>query len=136
MSKILGIDYGTKRVGIALSDESKKVAFPFIILPNDQNFIASVVKLCAEEGVDCVVMGESLDMNGDDNIIMKKARIFSEEFSGISGIPVFTEQEFMTSVEAHRSAFKEQGKTGRQEVDASAAALILQRYLEKINNKQ
>lgn len=135
MSKIVGIDYGTKRIGIALSDEGQKVAFPFLILPNDKNILTTLVKLCESEGVGKIVMGESLDARGDENDIMAAARAFSQSLAKETKLPLSFEQEFMTSVEAHRSAFEEQGKRGKHEVDASAAALILQRYLDKTNNK-
>lgn len=133
MSKILGIDYGAKRIGIAMSDENQKVAFPFLILPNDKDALPLLCDLCGKEKIERIVMGESLDERENENKIMPEARLFAEALSGKTGLPVSFEKEFMTSVEAHRSAFEEQGKIGRQEVDASAAALILQRYLDRAN---
>ena len=131
MNKIIGIDYGEKRIGVALSDEGGKVAFPFSVVPNDKNALFALRSLCEEEKAGRIVMGESLNSLGKDNQVMAGARLFVETLAKETGLLVSFEQEFMTSVEAHRSSFKEQGKRGRQEVDASAAALILQRYLDK-----
>jgi len=131
MAKILGIDYGKKRIGVALSDEGGEFAFPFSVIDNGKSAVAKIKEICVSEGVKKIVVGESLDSEGRENPIMKEARFFAEELSGGTGTEIFFEKEFMTSVEAHRFAFKEQEKKGRQEVDASAAALILQRYLDK-----
>jgi putative Holliday junction resolvase len=129
----LGIDYGSKRIGVALSDEGARVAFPFSVVANDKNALFTLKSLCDEEKVGRIVMGESLNSRGEDNQIMAAARIFARTLAEETSLPVSFEHEFLTSVEAHRSSFDEQGKKGRQEVDSSAAALILQRYLDRIN---
>lgn len=131
MSKILGIDYGSKRIGLALSDETKKVAFPCGVFENNSAVTDRVTGLINKEEIDTLVCGESFDENSKENIIMKKAREFCEKIANDTKLPIFYENEFMSSVEASRSSFVEQGKKGKQEIDASAAALILQRYLDK-----
>lgn len=131
MTKILGIDYGTKRIGVAISDESGKFAFPLLIIQSDKNAIAEIKKICEERGIGGIVVGESFDDEGKENKLMSAVRPFAEKLSAETGLPMFYEKEYMTSVEAHRFAFKEQEKKGRQKVDDSAAALILQRYLDK-----
>ncbi|MFA5841424.1 MAG: Holliday junction resolvase RuvX [Candidatus Paceibacterota bacterium] len=131
MAKILGIDYGAKRIGVAMSDEGGRVAFPFSVVPNDKNALFTLRSLCGEEKIGRIVVGESLNSRGEDNQVMAAARLFVETLAEETALPVSFEQEFLTSVEAHRSSFEEQGKKGRQEVDSSAAALILQRYLDK-----
>ena len=131
MAKILGIDYGKKRIGVAISDQGGKFAFPHSIVDNDRDGIIVLKEIIEKDGVEKIVFGESLNSDGRENPIMEDTRAFAERLSLETGRPVFFEKEFMTSVEAHRFAFKEQEKKGRQEVDASAAALILQRYLDR-----
>lgn len=130
----MGIDYGAKRIGVALSDEGGKIAFPFSVVANDKNALFIFRSLCEDEKIGRIVIGESLNSQGRDNQIMAGARFFAETLAKETSLPVSFEQEFMTSVEAHRSSFVEQGKRGRQEVDSGAAALILQRYLDRVKH--
>ncbi len=142
--KYLGIDYGSKRVGIALSDESGTLAFPKVVLPRDGKLIDEIQKMCAEGGVGEIVIGESLDYKGKPNEIMRDILIFKTALLGKVGLPVHFEPEFMTSHEVSKNKNmmhdvaneREDGRPGRKKekresVDASAAALILQNFLDK-----
>jgi len=128
--RILGIDYGSKRVGIAVSDETKSFAFPKVVLKNDKSLLNEIRKICQENDIDEVVIGESQNYKMDDNEIMKKIRPFKENLENETGIKTVWEKEFMTSAEAERI----QGKN--EMLDASASALILKSYLDKQKNKK
>jgi len=67
--RYLGIDYGTKRVGLALSDEDGRMAFPESVVPNTRKLLATVAKLCTLRGVEEVVIGESRDYKGNENAV-------------------------------------------------------------------
>ena len=121
--KYLGIDYGTKKIGLALSDDAGSVAFPHAVVPNDQNFLTDVRELIAEKEVGAVVMGHSLTLKGEENSVMKDIHTCKEAFEG-AGITVHLEPEYFTSVQAKRN-------TEDALADASAAALILQSFLDK-----
>ena len=121
----MGIDFGAKRVGIALSDEDGKFALPKAVLPNDRTLFREVRDLCRGHKVEVIVMGESKNFEGGDNLIMKEVNRFKAELERDLKLPVFLEPEFLTSAEAERI----QGKTAMH--DASAAALILKSYLDK-----
>ena len=122
--RYLGIDFGEKRVGIAVSDEDGKIAFPNAVLANDNNLLKSLVDLCMKNGVESVVMGESRDYQGQINPIMWKIEGFKKQLEVI-GFKVIFEPEFMTSVQASQI-------TGENKMlDASAAAIILQAYLNR-----
>lgn len=127
--RILGIDYGSKRVGIALSDEAQEFAFPNAVLPNDKKLVEEIKKLASQNEIAMVVVGDSRDYNNKPNEIMDKVVPFVEELRLALGLPVEMELEFMTSMEAERL----QGKNDM--LDASAAALILKSFLEKKKNK-
>ena len=124
VSKLLGIDYGAKRVGIAVSDDSGSVAFPKTTLLNNQSLLQTLTTLIRNENVMGVVFGESKHFSGEDNPIMKDARRFADELKRSAGLPVYYESEFNTSVEARRDI--PEGK-----VDAEAATIILNSYIAR-----
>lgn len=125
MTRLMGIDFGSKRVGVALSDEDHKFAMPKAVLPNDRTLFGEIKNLCSAHEVEAIVMGESYDYKGNANPIMKDILFFKGELERDLGLPVFLEPEFMTS----DAAAKIQGENAM--LDASAAALILQSYLDK-----
>ena len=125
--RYLGIDFGEKRVGIAISDEDGKIAFPNAVLANDKDLFKNIVDLCMKNAIEVVVMGESRDYQGQINEIMWKIDGFKKQLETI-GFKVIFEPEFMTSVQASQV-------TGENKMlDASAAAIILQSYLNKNSN--
>lgn len=125
--KYLGIDYGTKRVGVAVSDEGGSVAMPREVLENGANLVERLSRIAKEVGAGAVVIGESKDYKGKENPVMKEISEFREKLGKALDLPVLLEPEFMTSMQAERL----QGKNELH--DASAAALILQSYLDKKN---
>ncbi len=127
--RYLAIDYGAKRIGLALSDEEGKLAFPKCILENGPKILERVAEILEENSVRGIVLGESVNAEGKPNTIMKEIKIFSEKLEKKFSLPVHFQKEFFTTVEARRY-----GKEGER-ADAKAAALILQRYLDKINRK-
>ena len=139
MTRFLGVDYGGKRVGIAVSDEESKLAFPFKILKNNSELLDTIHNICGEENISEIVIGESLNLSGGENIIMQEIKEFTEKLSELN-LPIHFEKEFLTSVEARGREGKEKNDARKikkeisEKVDASAAALILQRYMDKKNN--
>jgi len=123
--RILGIDYGVKRVGIALSDENKKMSFPYAILPNDKKIYIEIKKICEKETVEEIVLGLPLALNNHDTNATKPAQDFKLRLEKELGLAVIFEKEFYTTKEAERV----QGKI--KKIDASAAALILKHYFDK-----
>lgn len=126
--KILGIDYGTKRIGIALSDEGLSFAFPKEVIPSNANALPTITDIARGADVKIIVVGESLDLGGRENVVMEKIREFAQKLEK-EGFEIVFEQEYLSSHEAERF----QGKT--EHTDASAAAIILQRYLDKQRTK-
>jgi putative holliday junction resolvase len=127
-NRFLGIDFGSKRVGTALSDEAGTLAFPLAVLENSESLTDEVARLCTEHGIGAVVVGESKDFSQHDNPIMDQIRAFVAELQSMLSVPVILHPEFMTSAQAEHI----QGKTAMH--DASAAALILQSYLDTHND--
>ncbi|MBI4091346.1 Holliday junction resolvase RuvX [candidate division WWE3 bacterium] len=128
--RFLGIDYGTKRVGLALSDEYGKIAFPHSVLKNSRDFLSELSEIVKKEGVKAIVFGESLDYKRKENPIMKDVRKLKERIEKELKIRVYLEPEILTSAEARRAR-------GRHDlIDASAAAIILQSFLERSKNHE
>lgn len=127
--KLLGIDYGSKRVGIAFSDENGEFAIPKTVLNFSKNLLKEVIDLAKEKDIKEIVMGESKNYSGEANTILKESLKFKTELEK-EGYIVHLEPEFMTSANAERF----QGKNDM--IDASAAALILQSFLDKRNVKR
>jgi putative Holliday junction resolvase len=143
--KLLGIDYGTKRIGIAISDENGRLAFPKEIVLNDKNTIKKIGEILEKDKIDEIVVGESVDFSGKLNILSAQIDFFIADLEEKFKLPIRKQKEFLTSIEARKSkdgkkdlnqkqahSKLKQKKSGH--IDASAAALILQRYLDKINN--
>lgn len=122
--RTLAIDYGSKRVGLALSDAEGKLAFPHGTIPNDRALLGTLLELIKQKDVTTVVMGESRAPDGADNPIMKRARECASDIARESGVTVVFEPEFYSSYEARQL-------TDKALVDAEAAAIILTSYLER-----
>ncbi len=122
--KYLGIDYGTKNIGVAVSDNTGRVAFPLTTLHTNSSSIEEIIAIAQKNDVDSIVLGESHNFKDEPNSVMDDIRIL---YSGLhtAGYTVDYEPEFMTSVLAAREG------SSPEQLDASAAALILQSYLDR-----
>lgn len=137
MTRYLGIDYGSKKIGIAISSEDNIFAFPFIIIQNNNKSEASnkIIDILKEKDIKNILVGESLNLNGIENKIFKETKEFIETLKTLFkekeniDLNVYFEKEWLSTVEARRY-------DDRRDADDSAAAIILQRYLDKVNNKK
>jgi putative Holliday junction resolvase len=123
--KYLGVDYGAKRVGIAISDAEGKIAFPRGEVNNDEKLLVSIARLAEEEKVGHIVVGDTRASGGADNPITSSARAFVTELEKTLAIPVECAPEIWSSIEASRYA-----PEGSEHSNAAAAAIILQRFLD------
>jgi putative holliday junction resolvase len=123
--RLLGIDFGEKRIGVALSDENAGFAFAHSVVINDKNAVKNIKKICLENKVEKIILGQSLDYKGQPNPVMTKIKIFKDLIERETGLSVVYQSETLTTQEAERI----QGKTSK--TDASAAALILRSFIEK-----
>ena len=126
--KRMGIDFGSKKIGIALSDDSGKMAFPHEVVKNDESFIKYVEATVTERGVGEIVIGHSLNNQGESNKIHLAVEEFITDVTLHIGIPVHLEPEQYSTKEASNI----QSKSSL--TDASAAAIILNSYIAKQNN--
>ena len=136
MSRLLGIDYGEKRIGIAISDEGGRLAFPHTIVLNNEDLISEVLDIMEKYSIETVVIGESKDFNLRENRIMEEARDFADELKEKGGVEIIFHPEFMTSMQAEKTHFqlserhKDRGVEKSKKLDAQAAAIMLQSYID------
>ena len=138
--KHLGIDYGAKRIGLAISDESGSFAFPKKILVNSKEGISELLELISSEHIQKIIIGNSLDKAGARNALMDDVDAFAEELQKLSGIPVELQNERFSSVFAKSMDFEKGNfnvanlknkNVSPDRIDDRAAAIMLQRYLDK-----
>lgn len=145
--RFMGVDFGTKRIGVAISDEGNTLSFPKEIVTNDAGAFERLGEIIKENNIFEIVVGESVDFSGRLNMLSARIEVFIKELEEKFGLSVKKQKEFLTSVEARKmgstksdlspsQAHSKLKDKKRGSVDASAAALILQRYLDKINNKK
>ena len=137
---MLGIDYGLRRLGLALSDTTGLLARPWQTVPAGTTPAASAAAVAgllsaADEQareVGVVVVGLPRRLNGDETHVTPAVRVFAAELTGLTGLPVHLQDERLTSREAEsRLATRERDwRVRKKRIDAAAAAIILQDYLD------
>jgi putative Holliday junction resolvase len=138
MSRILALDPGSRRIGVAVSDPTGTVAqpLPSIDRGDDRGWVAAVVSLVAQLEVAEIVVGLPRHMDGSEGQAAADARQMAETIRSRANVPVKLWDERLTTVAAERM-FRESGvKTprARRHIDGAAAVLILQGYLDHRGN--
>ena len=132
--RILGIDYGSSRVGFAVSDPLHIIATPLKTIKNKsiQDLLEHIGQIVKEYGIESIVVGLPLGMNGKETKQTETVKLFSE-ILGKNNYKVILEDERLTTVIAKKELIKQKISTGRNKslIDQIAAALILQNYLDR-----
>lgn len=134
MARTLGIDYGERRIGLAISDPTGTVATPLrVIQVGAPNAVLKEIFAClAEYGVDRIVVGLPMRMDGSMGPAAEKTRGFCEKLREVTDVPVLSWDERFTTVTAQNALIE--GGTRRnkrkQVVDKLAAQILLQHYLD------
>lgn len=133
MTRIMGIDYGDARTGVAISDLLCTIAGSATVVPsrNREKAIADIVRLAKENQVGEIVVGLPRNMDGSEGPRAELCREFAQLLKEATGLPVAMWDERRTTVEAHNilSQHNYHGKKRKDTVDAVAATLILEGYL-------
>jgi len=136
--RILAIDHGTKRVGIAISDEMKMIAHPLEFIPAEpfDRFLARLQELLCQKEVELILVGMPRNMDGSYGSAALKVEEFISALRSNTIVPVKTWDERLTSVQANRLLI--QGNVRREKrkekVDQMAAAILLQSYLDGLTD--
>jgi len=136
MSRILGIDPGTKRCGVAITDSARSMAFPRPALDADERLLARLCALVEEEAVGLVVVGRPIALSGRSTASTALAEELYVAILGVlAPVPVVQWDERLTTREAQRSMSGAgiRVKDQRQRIDSAAAVVMLQNYLDALH---
>lgn len=122
--RYLGIDYGSRNLGLALSDPLGSFAFPLEVMPNDSHVLENIAHVIEEKKVGAVVIGDTRSDGGVANTLTERCERFAKLIESRAKIPVHLTREAWSSFEAARFA------PDQKKRDDAAAAIILQRYLD------
>lgn len=131
----LGIDFGEKRIGLAVSDPDGRVAVPLVTLErrNDRSALRQIAEIARRESVERLVLGEPRGLDGLGSPVADRVRRFGEKLTALTGLPLELIDETLTSVEASR-LLRQAGVDFRREpgrLDAMAAQILLQEALDR-----
>lgn len=130
LGHILGIDFGTANIGLALADRETKMAFAYGVVKNDKNFWKKLEEIVAEENVEEIIIGVPGYAVGDGG--NKGKQIFGKELKKRFAGEVFFAEEMFTTQSAHANLHEAQKKNVGKNDDAEAARIILQEWLDRI----
>lgn len=123
--KLLAIDYGSKRIGLAVGDTENKIAFPRGILENSPRILDAIKDFCKKESIGKIIVGLPLSLSGQDSVQTKEIRMFVERLQKQITVPIELIDERLTSTQAHKL------HPEKKKIDDIAASLLLEQYLAK-----
>ena len=136
MKRIMGIDYGDARTGVAFSDLRCTIVGSTCVVPsrNAEKALADIARMAKEQEVGTIVVGLPRNMNGTEGPRAELCRAFASRLGELTGLDIVMWDERRTTVEAHNilSQHNYHGKKRKDTVDAVAASLILEGYLNSI----
>jgi putative Holliday junction resolvase len=141
VGRILGIDFGERRIGLALSDPTATIAQPLPTIKRRMGKrppIAALVEIITQHEVERVIVGLPLDLAGDETEWTRTVRAFGDKLHARAQVPVDYLDERLTSVQAERAVrsigLKRSDREQKERVDAAAAVLLLQTFLDRRNS--
>ena len=129
--KFLGIDYGIKRIGLAIADDQMKIASPFKTIQNGRQIIDEIERICYNEKAEKVIIGIPKHLSGRKHELTSEIEKFGNLLEGKLGFPIIYEDERLTSKVAQEKS-KGLSKT-KEKLDELSAQEILQGYLDKLS---
>jgi putative Holliday junction resolvase len=131
MDKYLAIDYGSKKVGLAIGDTETKIASPFKILESTSSLLDDLKAICQSEKIDKIVLGVPTGLKGVKSKQFEQVIVFSDKLKLALGLEVIQQNENLSSAYAQRLL---QGTKAKGKDDAVAAMLVLQSYFDGLGN--
>ncbi len=133
----MALDYGTKRVGIALSDDMRMLAkpLPFISAEPENKLYEALRTLILQQEISDIIIGLPKNMDGTLGESAQKAKAFADKVKSYTGLPVKLIDERLTTVQATRQLHEAGHKTKehREKIDSVSASILLQGYLDSIS---
>ena len=132
--KILAIDYGIARTGVATCDPLETIASPLCVIPsyNHEKLVAELLRVIKESGAQKLIIGKPLRTDGNKSEMAEKCEAFAVELRELTGMDVESVDERFTTVIAsqHLHANSINAKKQKKTIDAAAAAVLLQGYID------
>ena len=135
MGRLLALDVGEKRVGVAICDETQTLARPLLTLTraSKQEDFGRIAALCSEQAIEKVIVGLPQTLRGEEGPQARRVRRYADELHAALNLPIDFWDERFSSVDAHdRLAQAGRSMKRKSDIDAAAAAIILQEYLNAI----
>lgn len=134
-TRYLGIDYGSVRIGLSVSDPLKIIAQGFKTIPNNEKSIDEIISVIADQDIERIIMGNPLNLKGEMSTKAEEVREFAQKLQQQTGKEIIMLDERFTSVMAQRSIIsmgtkRSQRQNNKGKVDEVAAAILLQGYLD------
>ena len=136
MAKVLGIDYGDTRIGIAVAEIEIGIAHPHSVIESDNKAVGEIANIIREESIKTIIIGLPKNMNGTEGNQAATTRLFAEKLSATPGIEIVFQDERLSSKQAEDILIKlDKSRDERKaEADAHQAAIILQTYLDSLGD--
>lgn len=125
---VLALDYGEARIGLALASKIARLPHPLVTLTNDEQFLTKLKDIITAESVDSLVVGYPRGMDGQITDQTKAVDVFIDKLK-VLGLPLFRQDETLTSVKAEAELNTCSNKHSKEAIDALAAAYILEDWL-------
>ncbi|MCX6806614.1 MAG: Holliday junction resolvase RuvX [Candidatus Berkelbacteria bacterium] len=129
MKRILALDYGQKRIGLAISDPTGIIARPYGLINEPEKAIKKIKEICQKEKIKEIVVGLPLNMKGEEGIQVQKTKAFVSELQKEVFLPIIFEDERLTTKEADKILREMKVKARKEKIDTLSALLILEQYL-------
>ncbi|MCH7973355.1 MAG: Holliday junction resolvase RuvX [Bacteroidetes bacterium] len=134
LKRTLAIDYGTKRVGLALTDPLLTFAYPFETLTNDKNLWKQLKHIMDEKGINKIILGYPIREDGKESILIQEINKFEEKLKKLFKVDIILWDEIYTSRIAEKRILetrtKKKDRRDKRLIDSNAAAIMLQEYLD------
>lgn len=129
---ILGIDFGTRSMGLSISDEEATFALPLFAVKalKDADCVKQIEKICLERGVRAIVLGLPLNEDMTESPLSEKIKVFAKQLEKTTGLDVHFEDEHLTTFQADR-LLGQKKNVSKADRDAVAAQIILQNFLDR-----
>ncbi len=135
MGRIAAIDYGTKRIGLAVSDRDRKVVFPVDVVEGGKKAIQNIKAALPLKEIDLILVGLPIEMNGREGTMAEEVRAFAKKLEEALEKPVQLVDERLSSkgADVQLKEISLNRKKRNEKIDMIAASLLLQTFLERIN---
>lgn len=136
-TRFLGVDYGSVRIGLSLSDPMKIIAQGYKTIQNDERSLDSILEIIREQNIEKIIVGKPLNLKGEMGAKAEEVLEFVKELKGRTSVEIIQIDERFTSVMAQRSIItmgtkKKQRRNNKGRIDEVASAILLQGYLDTV----